>query len=551
MKKTARLLLPNPVNKNTPSKQNRGKSYAAETQVLRMLWSKLPRPRSWLILRLAPSCHLAVRQASEGEYHDDNLPQAQIPHPDIDITTNSVVLMAASQNFQHRIMRAFFTILLFSLAAAGSCGSKTWSIAATGDLLGSFVATDDEMTKAVWDVTRSSTFSFFNMEGQMLDSATFTGYPASENGGDNTYGDVGGGPTYDPAQALLLSEAGFNLASHANNHAWDYELTGMEETHASLSAANISFAGSGRSLSEARDATFVQRGNIRLSFLSAAGTHTPQSVAGPGNADQGLAPRPGANVLRAQPVTVLNDADFSIIQKIAAAQGQDLPDDVSDITLYTGQHPISWSYWRRQSAAEAPSIAWDINDADYVGILSSIRDAKSESNATVFSFHAHESESGAGDSYVPLPPRSTVPAPYIRNITRSAIEAGADIVLVHGPHHLRGIEIHHGRPIFYGLSHLTYSLGLNFRGYELPIEWDDGVIAQTTFDNDFVSKIVLYPLVHNQLTNDSSLPDRTMPKIAPLAESQRILAHLQRVSEPFGTRIKVNGTVGYIDLTSD
>jgi poly-gamma-glutamate synthesis protein (capsule biosynthesis protein) len=68
------------------------------------------------------------------------------------------------------------------------------------------------------------------------------------------------------------------------------------------------------------------------------------------------------------------------------------------------------------------------------------------------------------------------------------------------------IEIYKGRPIFYSLSSLTYSLGLHFRGVDLPIEWDDSIVAITKFDKGKLHEIALYPIVHSQLTNDTSVP---------------------------------------------
>jgi poly-gamma-glutamate synthesis protein (capsule biosynthesis protein) len=43
-------------------------------------------------------------------------------------------------------------------------------------------------------------------------------------------------------------------------------------------------------------------------------------------------------------------------------------------------------------------------------------------------------------------------APYEREISRAAIDAGADVVVGHHAHILRGIEYHHGRPVFHGLG---------------------------------------------------------------------------------------------------
>ncbi|MBS2536651.1 CapA family protein [Catenulispora sp. NF23] len=45
---------------------------------------------------------------------------------------------------------------------------------------------------------------------------------------------------------------------------------------------------------------------------------------------------------------------------------------------------------------------------------------------------------------------------YQRTIGRAAIDAGADLVMGHGPHSVQGIELHRGRPIFYSLGNFVF-----------------------------------------------------------------------------------------------
>ncbi|WP_252345514.1 CapA family protein [Gluconobacter sp. P1C6_b] len=47
------------------------------------------------------------------------------------------------------------------------------------------------------------------------------------------------------------------------------------------------------------------------------------------------------------------------------------------------------------------------------------------------------------------------------------LDAGADIVACHGPHLLRGLEIHNGKPIFYSLGNF---IGQNELVEHLPVE---------------------------------------------------------------------------------
>jgi poly-gamma-glutamate capsule biosynthesis protein CapA/YwtB (metallophosphatase superfamily) len=51
------------------------------------------------------------------------------------------------------------------------------------------------------------------------------------------------------------------------------------------------------------------------------------------------------------------------------------------------------------------------------------------------------------------------PLQYMTDIAHAAIDAGADVVMGHGPHFPLPVEIYHGRPVFYGLGNLTFGTG--------------------------------------------------------------------------------------------
>ena len=45
---------------------------------------------------------------------------------------------------------------------------------------------------------------------------------------------------------------------------------------------------------------------------------------------------------------------------------------------------------------------------------------------------------------------------FLETFSRRCVDAGADAVIGHGPHELRGIEIYHGAPIFYSLGNFLF-----------------------------------------------------------------------------------------------
>ena len=66
---------------------------------------------------------------------------------------------------------------------------------------------------------------------------------------------------------------------------------------------------------------------------------------------------------------------------------------------------------------------------------------------------------GRGREFLGKEPRGD-----LRRWARTVIDAGADAVVGHGPHVLRGVEFYQGRPIFYSLGNFATYRGFNLTG---------------------------------------------------------------------------------------
>jgi poly-gamma-glutamate synthesis protein (capsule biosynthesis protein) len=71
------------------------------------------------------------------------------------------------------------------------------------------------------------------------------------------------------------------------------------------------------------------------------------------------------------------------------------------------------------------------------------------------------------------------PLQYMTEIGRAAIDAGADVVVGHGPHYSLPVELYKGRPIYYGLGNLCFKTGHLGRRHENWI----GMVAEVSFEN--------------------------------------------------------------------
>jgi len=76
---------------------------------------------------------------------------------------------------------------------------------------------------------------------------------------------------------------------------------------------------------------------------------------------------------------------------------------------------------------------------------------------------------------------------YMTEIAHRAIDAGADLVIGHGPHYSLPIEVYKGRPIFYGLGSFSFHTGHGGRqhgdwlGMMARVSWDGARIARAAF----------------------------------------------------------------------
>ena len=82
---------------------------------------------------------------------------------------------------------------------------------------------------------------------------------------------------------------------------------------------------------------------------------------------------------------------------------------------------------------------------------------------------------------------------YMRDIAHAAIDAGADIVLGHGPHHFLPVEVYAGKPILYGLGSFSFHTG--HRGKKHG-DWI-GLMAEVEIDGTTPRRVGLRFVRHN------------------------------------------------------
>jgi poly-gamma-glutamate synthesis protein (capsule biosynthesis protein) len=117
---------------------------------------------------------------------------------------------------------------------------------------------------------------------------------------------------------------------------------------------------------------------------------------------------------------------------------------------------------------------------------------------------------------------------YMRDIARAAIDAGADIVIGHGPHYSLAVEVHRGKPIFYGLGSFSFHTGHGGRAHG---DWV-GMMVRADVTRDGV-QAARFRFARHNADNETTL--------CRLADEQAELADIVKRSAAYGTRLEPAG----------
>ncbi|MBY3297149.1 MULTISPECIES: CapA family protein [Rhizobium] len=423
-----------------------------------------------------------------------------------------------------------------------------FTLVAVGDLIVTRALTKGNHAgfRNVAETLRGADVTFGNMETNIFDARSFKGSPQAEHGGAYHVSLPELGPD--------LKAMGFNLVSYANNHTFEWGAEGMRETCRALDETGIVYAGVGENLSQASAARFLETPRGRVSLVSFASTFTPMSRACD---PAGQAPgRPGLNALRLREEIIVPQPMIENLRQVRNALPYYNPElDDQDCVTIAGA---------RFKMGNKVGYSYLPDPVDVARILRDVRQGKQFSDFCIVTNHGHEP--GNWSQQTP---------DYEQGFARNMIDAGADAYIVHGPHQLRGIEIYNGRPIFYSIGNfimddLRTPVGADMyaeygrdprehtdgevtlsemsRGYSTDLGFDDpifyeSVIAKSLYNENRLAEIHLFPI---DLGHSKRFANRGVPSLADPVKASLILERLQKLSEPFGTKIAIKDGVGIV-----
>lgn len=170
-------------------------------------------------------------------------------------------------------------------------------------------------------------------------------------------------------------------------------------------------------------------------------------------------------------------------------------------------------------------------------------------------------------------PSDEDPAEFFKHFAMQVIDSGADIVVAHGPHLIRGMEVYKGRPIFYSLGNfigqnelvarLPSDAYTRFRvdsrvkpgaacrarnesdskGFPDDCRYWETIMPICNFKGNKLSKIDIYPV---SLNLGAAIHLRGRPRLALDNEAHRILGRFKSLSSKFGTEVLMTGNVAQV-----
>jgi poly-gamma-glutamate capsule biosynthesis protein CapA/YwtB (metallophosphatase superfamily) len=125
------------------------------------------------------------------------------------------------------------------------------------------------------------------------------------------------------------------------------------------------------------------------------------------------------------------------------------------------------------------------------------------------------------------------PLAYMTQIAHGAIEAGADLVIGHGPHYPLPVEVYRGRPICYGLGNLSFQTGHGGRKHE---DWI-GMVVELTFEGGRITTFDLRFVRHDD--DNETFFCRLADEADTLADLTVRSQKLGAVLTPHGDRLRI------------
>jgi poly-gamma-glutamate capsule biosynthesis protein CapA/YwtB (metallophosphatase superfamily) len=290
------------------------------------------------------------------------------------------------------------------------------------------------------------------------------------------------------AAAGVMKELGIDVACLGNNHMMDYAQTGLDQTLQALDERGILYCGAGGNEDEAFRPVYHEKAGKRVAFISFFAFHFPgrERYTDPIAADG----CPGVAVIR--------------------------------------------SFLIRQSTGPAAAP----EERFLKKLEESVGEARENADYVIVSMHSHFGLECA--NFID---------PARRLMAHCAVDAGADLVLGHGPHTTNGFEYYKGSFIAHSLGNFYFHFprqavlytypdsSLYLPKYLADDNYWEALILEATFDDGRPTELTLTPIEIGR----EEVPFQGMPRVGDAQLAAKIGQRLTEHSEGLGVRFAVEG----------
>ena len=197
------------------------------------------------------------------------------------------------------------------------------------------------------------------------------------------------GPSVNMA---ALADAGFNVITLAGNHAYDQGAPAIEDTIAGFKKLGIAYTGAGMNIDEARTPTIIERGGVKFGFLN-------YNCVGPAG-EWAHKFKPGCAYIQIISHYEMNSSN---------------PGGSPDVYTFAVPRTLK-------------------------AMIDDVQKLRPRCDVLTVAFHK---------GILGMPETMAM---YDQQVSYAAIDAGADLILGHHAHMLKGIEIYKGKVIYHGLG---------------------------------------------------------------------------------------------------
>jgi poly-gamma-glutamate capsule biosynthesis protein CapA/YwtB (metallophosphatase superfamily) len=287
----------------------------------------------------------------------------------------------------------------------------------------------------------------------------------------------------DPKAGKALTLAGIQIVGIANNvhYGEDAILSSIRR----LDECGVLHAGAGRDLAAARAPVVVERNGVRYGFLQRSSVYWPTN-------HEAREDAAGIAVIRGH--TAYHVPVFKTRVGVPPPNRPGVPPEI-----ITWADPAYLGWFREDIAALRPRV-----------------------DVLVASCHW-----GLGKDVLG----------YMTEIAHAAIDAGADMVIGHGPHYSMAVEVYKGRPIFYGLGSFSFHTGHGGRRHATWV----GMMARIAADRHGIEGATFQFVRHN---------DRNESYLCRLADEADAFGEITKASAAYGTTFTPDGDQVTIRLKS-